>query len=65
MFKCKACGRQFGANTPDQCPDCGAKNQQPEQSAKGLLILFTMDAIATLAFLIVVALVVVGILNLF
>lgn len=25
MFKCKSCGRQFGANTPEACPDCGRK----------------------------------------
>lgn len=30
MFKCKQCGRQFGANPPGQCPGCGTANRQPE-----------------------------------
>ena len=29
MFKCKQCGRQFGANVPDACPTCGAPQAQP------------------------------------
>ena len=32
MFRCKSCGRQFGANTPEACPDCGAPNRQPDSA---------------------------------
>lgn len=61
MFKCKSCRHKFGANIPDQCPACGTKNDQPERSARGLMILLTMEAIEMLVFLIVCALIVVGI----
>ena len=58
MFKCKQCGYQFSANIPDQCPECGAINQQPINDARGVSILLTMEAISTLIFLILIALLV-------
>ena len=38
MFKCKQCGRGFSANPPDNCPDCGAANRQPDGMGNGRLL---------------------------
>lgn len=31
MFKCRQCGRGFGANLPAACPACGAEQPGPER----------------------------------
>lgn len=44
MFKCKQCGRQFGANTPKECPDCGAQTDAPEHHSGFKVLWFLMIA---------------------
>lgn len=58
MFKCKQCGRQFGANTPAKCPECGAANKSDERPTKGILILSAIAEIGCIAELILVFLIV-------
>ncbi|XAM00988.1 hypothetical protein OT109_06285 [Phycisphaeraceae bacterium D3-23] len=42
VFKCKQCGRQFGANTPKACPGCGS-SEQAEREKRGELRIGILD----------------------
>lgn len=61
MFKCKQCGRRFGANTPRSCPDCGAANKQNEPTTRGLAILSLLDTLGCVAVLVLIFLIVSGV----
>ena len=55
MFKCKQCGRQFGANVPKVCPGCGATEQaeREERGAYRLGWLSLLDPLGEGCFLII------------
>jgi len=44
VFKCKQCGRQFGANVPGSCPECGAR-QEAGKELRGAWRIFELLAV--------------------
>ena len=51
MFKCKQCGRQFGANTPKVCPGCGATCNNEDQGLQRLFFFGAIEVLIQLLFL--------------
>lgn len=51
MFKCKQCGRQFGANTPKVCPVCGAESKGEDIGAGRVLLLGLLFGVTEVVFL--------------
>lgn len=47
MFKCKSCGRQFGANIPLVCPECG-ETIEVKRGAMALTLIFVGQAVSFL-----------------
>ncbi|MEM9414911.1 MAG: hypothetical protein AAGA29_05465 [Planctomycetota bacterium] len=45
MFRCKQCGRQFGANVPRRCPDCGRVSNREEQGLRRLFVFGTIEVL--------------------
>lgn len=53
MFKCRQCGKKFGANPPSICPACGVAH---DRSARGVWLVLLLDnliLLAVIAFLVV------------
>ncbi len=60
MFKCKQCGRQFGANVPELCPACGAVCNTEHRDAHRLILFGVFGAFWEVAvFAVLVALLIV------
>lgn len=48
MFKCKNCGKAFGANLPAHCPDCGCEH---DRTHRGTWLMLVMDNVVTVLFI--------------